>query len=485
MTMKNETSLKKLAFDGIKWQVAANTVNRVISFAGMLVLARFLGPSVFGLYALTMSVVNSFELFKSMGLDTALIRRKEQFELSADTAFAVIPVLGLVLYCGLALSAGPVARMFHAPELEATMRVLGIAFVCNCFTRVPSAILERRMEFKDLSIAELVSNGLFPLIAVPLALAGAGVWSLVVAYVVKMLVYMVMVWRHARWMPALRFSPRIAAEMFAFGKFIFLSSVVYFLRMNLDNILVGKYLGVTMLGLYALAFNIANFAADYLGVKVHRVIYSAYSRIDKDEALVSAFLKTLKYLSMVAFPVGVGIMLFGDELVAFAYGPKWLAAGSALKVLALAGIFNTLPVGVMPAFLTKGKPFLSFLITSGQVVIFIFLIGPAARMMGIQGVAMVVSSASFAGMCASFFFIRRLLNVRVAQFQASLMPALVSSLSMVAVAVVLRHVLMPYRGFIGVYVSFAAVALCAAASYGIVLIRLEKTLLKEIREVAL
>lgn len=478
-------TMKKLAFDGIKWQIGATTVNRAFSFLAMLILARFLGPSVFGLYALTLSIVNSFELFKSMGLDTALIRRKEDFERAADTAFLIIPALGLVLYALMAASAPMIAAMFGTSEVANTIRFLGIAFICNCFTRVPSAILERKMEFKKLSIAEVITNTVFPVVAVALALAGCGIWSLVVAYVLKMILYMVMVWHYAQWRPALRFSPRIAAEMFGFGKFIFLASVVFFLKMNLDNLLVGKYLGVTMLGLYALAFNIANFAADYFGNKVYRVTYAAYSAIEgEDIRLTAAVLKTLKFLSMIALPLGIGIMMLGDDLLGSVYGAKWLAAGSALKILALAGIFNTLPVGMTPVFLAKGKSFIGFLISSVQVAIFFLLIRPCAVSMGIRGVGMVVAAASFIGMALTFFGVHKLLGVTMSQFHKCLAPAFFSTLAMGAVIAVLKNVLLQRMPYFGAPVTFAVITLIAAGSYGISLISIEKTLLKEIKEAA-
>lgn len=479
-------NLKKLTCDGIKWQISVTAANRVFSCLAMLILARFLGPSVFGLYALTIAIVNSFELFKSMGLDTALIRRRDDCELAADTAFFIIPALGLILYVAMAFSAPAISAMFKASEVAVTVPFLGIAFLCNCFTRVPSALLERRMEFKKLSIAEAVTNFIFPVIAVAMALAGCRVWSLVAAYVLKMIVYMVMVWRYAQWRPSWRFSPAIAAEMFSFGKFIFLASVVFFLKMNLDNILVGKYLGVTMLGLYALAFNIANFSADYFGSKVYRVVYAAYSAIDRDDTrLVEAMLKTLKFLAMVALPVGVGIIMLGDDFLNAVYGAKWLAAGNALKILALAGIFNTLPVAMTPVFLAKGKSFIGFITMSVQVAIFFLLIRPFAAWMGIRGVSIVVAAASFIGMALSFAFMYRLLGVTPAQYGRCFAPAAFSTAAMASVIAALKGAVLLRMPLLWAPVVFVVITLAAVAIYGLVLVSMEKSLLKEIREAVL
>lgn len=86
-----------------------------------------------------------------------------------------------------------------------------------------------------------------------------------------------------------------------------------------------------------MAFNLANFAADYLGGRVYRVIYPAYSKIQNDrDSLTQAVLKTLQYVGIFALPFGIGMFLLGGDFLEFAYGPKWTGAQAVLKILALA-----------------------------------------------------------------------------------------------------------------------------------------------------
>ena len=270
-------SLKKQTVSSLKWQIGANVLQKIITFGATIILARLLGPSAFGLFALTMVIVSSFELFKSLGIDSALIRKADNFEDAANTAFVIIPLLGILLYIVLNFSAPIIAKFLNNRELLPIIRVLGIVFVISCFSKVPQASLERDMHFKKISIAEFTSSIIFSVSAVVFAFLNFRVWSLVYAYIIKMFVYMAMIWIYAQWRPKLFFNKTLALEMFNFGKFVFLASAVWFIKMNLDNFLVGKLLGLTMLGLYAIAFNIANFGADYFGNKVYKVIYPAYS----------------------------------------------------------------------------------------------------------------------------------------------------------------------------------------------------------------
>ncbi|MGE5308821.1 MAG: lipopolysaccharide biosynthesis protein [Deltaproteobacteria bacterium] len=477
-------SLKRRAFDGIKWQVCSNMVSRIIATLAVLVLARFLGPSVFGLYALTISIVNSFELFKSMGLDTALIRRGDDFEVAADTAFYIIPAIGLFLYAILSLSAPAIAAVFRNQEVALTIRVLGLAFVCNCFTRVPSALLERRMDFKWISIAEASTQVLFSVLSVALALAGFGVWSLVSAYVIKMFLYMLLIWRFSGWRPKWRFSLPVALDMFNFGKFIFFGSLVYFLRMNLDNLLVGGCLGITALGLYALAFNISSFSYDFFGTKVHRVIFPAFASIGQEkEQLTHAFLKTLKYLALVALPVGVGIITLGNDFLAMVYGPKWLAAGGALKILAVGGIFNTLPAGVLSVLLAKGRSLINFWITAVPVIMFVLFIRPAGAFFGIEGVSVVVALSGLVALLISFFWMRKLLSVSVSQIVSSFRTAVFASAVMGAGIQLFKNIVPFHRGLSpDAVIAFLLILLLSAAVYGGSIFVFERGLITEFRE---
>jgi len=119
-----------------------------------------------------------------------------------------------------------------------------------------------------------------------------------------------------------------------------------------------------MLGLYAIAFNIANFGADYFGTKVQRVVFPAYSNMqDNMNNLRAAMLKVFKYMSIFTLPLGMTLFLLSEEVLISIYGPKWIGAAGVLRILAWAGIFNTLPASLNAGFMACNKPRLTFWIT--------------------------------------------------------------------------------------------------------------------------
>ncbi len=477
------TELKKQTVSGIKWLVGSSFLQKAIQTSAAIVLARILGPAEFGLFALAFVAIDALGLFKSMGFDSALIQRKDDIEKAANTAFFIIPVLGIALYLILAISAPFIGRFLNNQNVISVVRALGIVFVIGCFGKVPQILMEKNMQFKKVSIIEIGTAIVFSASAIIFALLKFGVWSLVIAYILKTIYQNTLIFIYAKWRPRFEFDRKIALEMFHFGKFLFLGGIVWFLKMNLDNLLVGKILGVTALGLYAIAFNIANFSADYFGGKIQRVIFPAYSVMQSDLGdLKRASLSVLKHISLIAIPFGITIFLLGGELLRFVYGEKWIGATSVLKILAWAGIFNTLPTGFGAIFLACGKPKIGFYITTLQVAIFFIFITPMVRLFSINGVGMVVAVSGFVGFIVTLGWVKKLLSISLSDIYQSLKPALISSLAMALGVLFLKNMFLQNNIVAIVPYNFILLFFFAISIYAFSLFRVEKTLLIEIRE---
>ena len=478
-------TLKKQTVSGIKWQVGASFLQKAIQVSGTVILARILGPADFGLFALAMVAIDALGLFRSMGFDSALIQRKDDIEKAANSAFFLIPILGIILYLILEILAPWIAKIFNNSQLVGITRALGIIFVVSSLGRVPAALMERNMLFKKVSMIEISSAIIFSGSAVILAMLKFGVWSLVYAYILRTINQNILTFILAKWRPKFQFDKTIALEMFHFGKFLFLGGVVWFLKMNLDNMLVGKLLGVTALGLYAIAFNIANFAADYFGGRIYRVTFPAYSKLQGDlHALRSATLKTLKYISVVTMPLGIGVFLLSKELLYFVYGQKWLGAVSVLRILAFAGIFNTLSTCLGAVFLAAGKPRYGLWVISLQVALFLAFIKPMTSLLGLNGVGLVVTLSGFIVFLITLVLTKKILFISSYQMYSSLKPSLVASSLMALGIVLMKYAFLQQMTGILFYYNFIILSLFSLTIYVLSLLGVERLLLKDIKEMA-
>ncbi len=476
-------SLKSQTVSGVKWLVGGSFLHKLISFTTTIIIARYLGPSVYGLVSFAMVIVASFELFKSLGVDSALLRRTDDFDRAANTAFLIIPSLGLFLFILLYISAPYIGKIMGNPDLIPVTRALGIIFVMTCFSKVSNIVLEREMQFKTVAIIEMIGSIIFSVVAIIGTFLDYKVWSLVLAYIIKSIFHFICVWIKANWRPAFQFDKKLAREMLSFGKFIFLGSVLVYFKSALDSLLVGKLLGITMLGFYAVAFNISNFSYEYFGIKVYRVTYPVYAKLAGSlDNLRGAYLKVTKYLSLIAIPLGLGVFLMGEDFLRVAYGNKWIGAIGVLKVLAWAGIFNTLPASASGIFMACGKPKESMKTTAVQVILFFLLITPFAKLYGLVGVGSVVVLASLLSCIYTFYLLNKILHISSISLFNSIKPALISSLLMTVVIIMMQILLSSILNLHIIY-KFFIVLIIAGMTYTYSIYKLEKDIFKEIKEI--
>ena len=477
------SELKKQTVSGVKWLVSSSFLQKAIQTGATIVLARILGPSQFGLFALAFVAIDGLGIFKSMGFDSALIQRRDNVEKAANVAFFVIPALGIILYLVLAVSAPWIGKFLNSQEVVGVIRALGIIFVISCLGRVPTALLEKNMKFRQISIIGIGTAVVYAVSAVTFALLKFGVWSLVYAYILKTLCLNILMFVCSKWMPKFEFDAKIAKEMFHFGKYLFLGGVLWFLKMNLDNILVGKLLGITALGLYAIAFNIANFSEAYFASRVFKVTFPAFSKIQSDKYdLKRAFLKTTKIVSIIAFPLCVGLFLLGGDLIKVLYGLKWVEAIPVIKVLAFAGLLNTLPVAIGPLFNATGNSKSGFWFSFIQVALYLLFIAPAAKFYGLVGVGVVVILSQLTAIIIYLPFVMKLASSNIRDLYLSIRSGLLASLVISGVILGYKYSLVKIN-FSGInyYLSFSILSSMSLLLYFVSLWFIDRTVVKEIR----
>lgn len=272
--------------------------------------------------------------------------------------------------------------------------------------------------------------------------------------------------------------------MFNFGKFIVLSSFVWFLKANLDNLLVGKILGVAQLGLYAIAFNAANFTTDYFATKVHRVAYPTYSKLQNDiESLRNATLKIIKHVNLVILPFGLMLFSCSGEFLRFVYGSKWLAASEILKILSFIGVFNTLVSCFIGAFLGAGKSKIGFWINLLQVTLFFIFIIPMAKKFGSNGVAAVVVFSSFISFIVIMLLAQRLLVFNFKEIFYCFKPSFFATLAMGIGIIIFKQILLSNLTFSNLQFNlfFLLLLVVSLLTYVLFLYFFENPTAKEIR----
>ncbi|MBI4430620.1 MAG: lipopolysaccharide biosynthesis protein [Candidatus Omnitrophica bacterium] len=379
-------SLKQKTVSGVKWEIVNKVLQKVISVVSFAVLARILEPSSFGLFALAFVAIDGLNLVRSFGLDSALIQRKESVQEASDTTFFLVLASGIVIFFICQVIAPYVGIFFKNREVAPVMRALGAIFLLNSISKVPSALLAKQMEYKKIAFVGLCGSVTNSVLAIGFALISPTVWSLVWAYVIKQLVITVISWRMAGYRLKWSFEWKAARELFRFGKFMLGLGFLWYLSVNLDDIVIGKMLGTVMVGYFAVSNNVANFINTHFTQLVSGVMFPAYARIQDDaEALHRVYLKTIKFISILSIPFSIGLIFLSEEFVYTLYGSKWQPIVRLVRLYGFVQLIAPIKACSTPVFMAKGRPDYSFNLTLCGLLIRIPLLVILLKQFGLIG----------------------------------------------------------------------------------------------------
>jgi O-antigen/teichoic acid export membrane protein len=307
-----------------------------------IVLARLLPPEDFGLIGLALIAINFGRIVSDLGLAQSMIQREELTSRQIRVGFTSSTLLGCAVAGCVFLIAPWFAGFFSEPRITDVLRVISGTFVFIGIGITSEALLKRRLEFSRLMAVEITSYGLgYGLVAVGMALAGYGVWSLVGGTLaqasLKTFVAYSLV-RHPA-LPLLR--GREFGQLASFGIGASLHKLFNFFARKGDYFVIGHLMGAAPLGLYERAYRTMEGPLAQTGHVLATVLFPAVSRIQKDVPRVrSAYGKAMSMTSLVILPVMVMMILLAEELIVGLLGDKWQGAVQPFRILCAFGLFR-------------------------------------------------------------------------------------------------------------------------------------------------
>ncbi len=332
--MKDTDATVKKAAGSVKWSALIELISRSIGPVTFVVLARLLSPGDFGLIATAMTAITFSQMFWDAGLSKALVQTREDPREAADVVFWVNLVLGVIVYLIVFIGAPWIAAFFKSPGSAGVLRVLGAQIVIASLTSVQQALFVRDLDFRSLFWIKL-STGLVPAaFSIPLAVVGFGVWALVAGALAGQTLNLVLLWSRSSWRPRIQFRSELARKLFGFGVWAVGESLMSWFMMWGDNVVVGRFLGMHDLGVYRTGWMIVNIVFGLVLNPFLPVLYPMFSRLQDDlPALRSVFGKANRVVMALALPMGVGLLVVGEDIANILFGAKWLGLGMVLSVI--------------------------------------------------------------------------------------------------------------------------------------------------------
>lgn len=359
MTLEN---LKSKAFKGVFTLTFRRLILKIIDTVGVIFLARALSQDVFGVFGIISFVVFTFlSFFSDIGFGAALIQKKEELtEEDTRTTFTIQQTLVTILLLAAWIFSPYIARFYSlGSEGMWLIRVLSFALFITSFKTIPSIILERQLKFEKLVLPEIIETVIYNAIAVYMALAGYGVWSLVIAILARTVSGAIVLNIVAPWKIGWHFSKTSARKLLSFGVPYQLNSVLALIKDNITPTLIAYWYGPAAVGFVNLAQNIASRPMEIITI-VSRVMFPAYSRIQGDTVRLKRWIeKSVSFMAVLYYPAITGLLIVGGGILQYLYADKsdkWLPALPTLLIFLLGAFPIIITTTYTNALYALGRP---------------------------------------------------------------------------------------------------------------------------------
>ncbi len=329
-------SLKQNMVHGVAWSAVEKYSGLVVSIVVSIVLARLLSPEEFGVAAIALVITAFLQIFCSLGVGAAIVQRSDLTADNLNSLFTFSLVLAVVL-AGLFFAASwPIARFYGNAQLVPVCQLLSVQLLFAAANMVPNALMVKHQRFRSAAMRMLWLNGSSGALAVVAAWQGAGVYSLLIAPIVCSVGTFVWNWCLYPVHLDRRFNLEPVRRVFSFSSYQFLFEFVNYFSRNLDKMIIGKCLSVSLLGFYEKAFRLMQMPMQNITFVITPVMQSVLKDLHNDhEALARNYAKIVRFLAMVSFPLGVTLCGIATEIIRVFYGPQWDAAIPVFAILAL------------------------------------------------------------------------------------------------------------------------------------------------------
>ncbi len=337
------TDLKQATRKALVWSAVDRAGQQAINMLAAIVTARILAPEIFGLTASLAIFTAVGAVLLDSGMSLALIRKTASDERDHNTVFWFNVMVSVMLYLVLFFCAPVIARFYSEPLLVPIARILFLVIPLNGAAIIHSTLLVKRMQFNRLATANLTAAFASGVLAVAMALSGAGVWALVAQQVTGVAIKMGMLTALCRWWPRAIFSLQSFRSIFSFSYKLLFGSLITAISGNFYTFILKRYFAFDQVGFYGNAAKMKEGVSSVIWNAFGSSTYAALSNLQDDPArLRHAMRKIVRTLAFVAFPVMLGLVAVARPVVEILVTDKWLPALPYVQLLSVGAIFYIL-----------------------------------------------------------------------------------------------------------------------------------------------
>ena len=308
--------------------------NVLIQIFTTAILARLLSPYEFGLIAVVMVFITFFGLLTEMGIGPAIVQYEDLDDKDVNSIFNFTFISGVIFALLFYLLVGYIAKFYNDKIYIEIVHYLALVVFFSTLSIVPRAILLKQKKFSVLTKISLEINVFLSFITIYLAYIGFSYYAILIrAILSSMLIFFgSFFFSKIGWKGS--FKIRALKKICNFSIFQFAFNFINYFSRNLDNLLIGKYLGTQYLGLYEKAYTLMILPVNNLTHVLTPVLQTSLVSYQNDRQFVyNTYLKLVKVLALLGIPVSVIFYFNAYELIYLFFGEKWLGIVDTFRIL--------------------------------------------------------------------------------------------------------------------------------------------------------
>ncbi len=413
---KKHPDLYKKVLKGGFWVFTLRIFTTLLSFVRLTVLAKLLSPNDFGMLGTALLMISTLETFTRTGFNAALIQNNKDITSYLNTAWTLnilraLAIFIILFFIAPMISMIPSVDATQAPTIINIIRVIAICVLLQGFSNIGTLYFQKELQFHKKFILGAVANIISVCVSITIAVIYKSVWALVIARIISSLASCILSYYLHPYRPKLELQLTKVKELWNFGRWITVGSIIGFIMTQGDDIFAMTYLGLTSLGIYQLAYRVSNIPATEITNIVTSVTFPALSLIKDDiTRLGKAYLSILDKTSLVSFIVA-GSIAGSAPLLAMFLGAKWNSIGILITILSIKGAMRSVGSTRGPIYLSCGIPKRAAQFKLFRLCMLIISIYPATKYFGLIGLSLVIATISILGQVPEIICLKKQLQI--------------------------------------------------------------------------
>jgi len=348
--------LRSRVLKGLVWVGASQVGFQLTRALVAIIIARLLTPGEYGLAALAIVFASLVMVFSDLAIGAALIQRKTLSEADKSTAFWLTVASGIFFTVLGVLGSGVIASLYEEPDARPLLMALSSSFIITALGATQLTLMLRDMDFRRTELLTLAGTVAGGILGVAVAVGDGGAWAIITQQLTGAVVTTILVWWQSSWRPRWQFSRASLRDLGGFSANMLGQRLCWYLQVNGDSFMIGRFLGTAALGTYAVAYNTILVPASKLGGPLQRVFSPAFSRIqDEPERIAATWARVARLIAAVSVPALAGLVVVAPDFVPLVLGEQWRGSVPVVQVLAWVGIVQALQALNMDVLMARDR----------------------------------------------------------------------------------------------------------------------------------